>query len=125
MAFAKDIGASHAAKAGADLSDKLYHLAKMNSSEEFVLSGAGEDVFGAITEGAVAGKPVSVQYGGIAKVKVGAAVVAGADVMSDASGRAITATVGNYVIGKCVLGAANANEIASVALVHAGKDTTA
>lgn len=120
MAFAKDVGLSHARPAGADLSDKLYYLAKLSSSETFVLAGLGEAAFGAITEGAVSAKPVSVQYGGIAKVKAGAAIAAGAEVQSDASGKAITATNTGYVVGKALQQAAADGEIIAVALVHGG-----
>lgn len=56
----------------------------------------------------------------VSKVIAGAAITAGAQVMSDASGHAITATTGNYVAGKA-LDAAAASGILIRVLLYTAK----
>jgi hypothetical protein len=57
---------------------------------------------------------VRVNSGATSKCVAGAAVTAGAEVMSDGSGRAITATTTNEVVGIALTSAANANELIDV-----------
>lgn len=65
---------------------------------------------------------VGVQMLGIAKVTAGAAVALNAEVMSDTSGRAITAaTTGNRVCGVALQAAGAAGDIIDVLLVPAGR----
>jgi hypothetical protein len=91
----KDIGLSWAKEAGADMTAHLYKFAKHDGAGNIVLAQANQGI-GVITEAAALGKPVTVQYGGQVKVKVGAvAIVAGAPVASDANGLAITGVSGN------------------------------
>lgn len=103
----------HAADAGADLSTHLFKLAKLNSSGAFVLCGNGEKAFGSIFEVAKSGGPVTVQFGGIAKVVAGGNIAAGAVVQSGASGVAVAGTTNPIGVA---LNAAASGEIVSVAL---------
>lgn len=57
---------------------------------------------------------VRANSGSTSKCVAGAAVTAGAEVMSDGSGRAITATTTNEVVGIALTSAANANELIDV-----------
>lgn len=91
MAVTRADGADFDAKnAGADLSAKVGYLAKIDTDGDLVLAGNTEMVYGVITEGAVADAPATVQVSGMCKAIAGAAIVAGARVMSDGSGKAVT-----------------------------------
>lgn len=115
MAVTRADGADFDAKpAGADLSAKLFFAAKLNASGELVLAGAGEPVYGIITEVATQGYPATVQKGGMTKAVAGAAINPGAEVMSDGNGKIITA-VG---AGKAVLGTARSKTTAADQLVE-------
>lgn len=57
---------------------------------------------------------VRVNSGATSKAIAGAAVTAGVEVMSDSTGRCITATTTNEVVGIALSSAANANELIDV-----------
>lgn len=111
----------YAQNAGADLSAKLYYIVKVDTDEDIILCGSGQAALGVIREGNIANKPVTVIYGGIAKVSAGAAFNAGVLVMSDANGQAILATTGSYAIGMALQAAGAQNEIVSVRLGPYGR----
>lgn len=113
----------YAQNAGADLSAKLFFIAKVDTDEDIILAGAGEAALGVIREAAVQDKPVTVQYGGIAKVSAGAAFNAGVLLASDTNGQAVLATSGQYSIGMALQAAGAQNEIVSVRLGPYGKVT--
>ena len=117
MSFALDVGLSYARNAGADLSAKLFYLAKVAADGDIELAGAGEAALGAITEAAAENKPVTVQFGGIAKVIAGASFNAGVMLAADSDGKAVTATTGNEVVGIALEVSGGANEIVAVALL--------
>lgn len=110
-----------AQNAGADLSAKLYFIAKVDTDEDIILCGDGQAALGVIREAAVQDKPVTVQYGGIAKVSAGAAFNAGVLVASDGNGQAVLATTGEYAIGMALQAAGAQNEIVSVRLGPYGR----
>ncbi len=117
MAFALDIGLSYARNAGADLSGDLNKFAHIDADGDVVLAGAGEHVLGTIIEAAVADKPVTVLFGGIAKVICGGTVTAGQRVASDAAGLAVNAgTADDYEVGTALVSGL-VNEIISIALL--------
>lgn len=109
----------YAAEADADLRTKLNYFCKVSSDGEIALAGANEKVFGTIYEvnlsGSVPYGPVTVQFGGIAKVVAGAAVAAGAQVSSDADGKGVTA--GTNAAGVALSAAGAANDVFEVALI--------
>jgi len=117
MSFALDVGLSYARNAGADLSAKLYYAAKVDTDGDIVLAGAGEAALGIITEAAVENKPVTVQFGGIAKAIAAGAFNAGVMLASDGNGKLTTASTGNEVIGIALEVSGGANEIVAVALL--------
>lgn len=119
MAFEQVVeGLQYARNAGADLSAKVFYLAKVDTDGDIVLAAAGTDVvLGVIREGAVANKPVTVQFGGIGKVIAGGSITAGARITSDGNGKAVaTTSAGDKVCG-IALTAADAGDIISIALV--------
>lgn len=108
----------YAAEADADLRTHLNKFCKISSDGEIALAGANEKVFGTIYEvnlsGSVPYGPVTVQFGGIAKVVAGGTVAAGDEVSSDADGEAVTG--GTNKVG-VALTAGGDNEVIEVALI--------
>lgn len=73
------------------------------------VAAASEIADGVATEGqSTVGGALEVQTDGVAIVEAGAAIAAGAEVTSDASGRAVAAASGNVSHGKMVGAAAGA-----------------
>lgn len=70
----------------------------------------------AIEAAAAAGVEVPVQDIGVAQVEAGAAITAGAQVTTDASGRAVTAATGNNVFGIAHTAAGAAGDMVMVKL---------
>jgi hypothetical protein len=118
MAFEQVVeGLQYARAAGSDLTGKLHYICKLDSSANVVLAAAASDhLLGVIREENTSGNPVTVQFGGIAKVIAGGTVTCGIRVTADSGGKAVNATTGNCVLG-VALEAALANEIFSVALL--------
>lgn len=102
--------------AGADLSAKQFYAVKVNSSKAIVLAGAGENALGVLQNDPTSGQAAEVMVVGVSKVKLGATVVAGENVMADAAGKLVPATGVNAVLGVCLQGG-DANEIGEIALV--------
>lgn len=109
-------GMVDAADAGADLTGKLFHCTKMGADGRIVLAGNGERVYGIIQEEAEEDQPVTVMLDGIAKVKAGAAIVAGARVQSDGNGQAITQAGGGIAFGIARTAASAAGALVEVTL---------
>jgi hypothetical protein len=108
-------------EAAADLSANQYFILKVDSSGKAALCGAGEPAIGALqNEPDSAGKAASIRFVGISKVVAGDAIAAGAQVASDASGKAITATTGANIVGIALSQAAGDGVIIPVALTYNG-----
>ena len=86
---------------------------KLLSTEKAAVAGAGEAVVGASMNEATAAGQVLEIADGIVMVEAGAAVNAGAEVQSDAAGKAITLAAG-IKAGVAVTTAAGAGELISV-----------
>jgi hypothetical protein len=104
---------------GSDMTGKLHYLVKADTTDnQVVMAGSGDAVLGVIYEEAnstTTGKPVSVQWRGVAKVLVGAvAVTAGSRLQSDVNGLALTYS-GGEALGTALTGGA-AGTVISVAL---------
>ena len=109
--------------AGADLSaeSNRYKIVKLSAANTVVLAAADTDVFfGTLERGAISGQPVHVQIAGMAKVRAGAAITAGARVSSDAAGKAKTGAVADMILGTAVETAAADTEIIWVKLSMSG-----
>jgi len=119
MSTVKDLGMTISRNAAVDLSAKVHYLAKVDTTGKFDLAAASTDsILGVITEGAVANKPATVQYGGQSKAIAGGTIVAGDKVTADANGKMIaTTTASHRVIGIALEGGA-ANEIVPFVFVR-------
>ena len=109
--------------AAADLSAVGQVFVKLTGAYQVNVCGNGEAAIGVLMNAPTAGQAAKVAgLGDLAAVKAGAAVAAGANVMSDATGRAITAAiVGSYILGQAMDAAAAANVIAEVYLDSKGR----
>lgn len=76
-----------------------YRYVTLDNTGKAVLPAAGARVVGTVEEPAKAGRPLTYAIGGRLKVEAGAAIVAGALIQTDATGRAITQTSTNIVLG--------------------------
>lgn len=107
--------------ASADLSGQQLRFAKVSGQNTVTVTAASTDaVVGVLQNKPTLGQEAAVMCLGISKVYAGAAVAAGAEVMSDATGRAITASAAagaNRVIGVALEAAAAAGEVISVLLI--------
>lgn len=118
MAYEID-GFAFTLEAAADLSAKQHHLLAVDSSSQVDSAGVGASV---VAIGVLQNKPnaqgiaASIHQTGISKVVAGAAVAAGALVTTNAAGRAITATTGDFVSGTALEAAANDGEVIAVLL---------
>lgn len=106
--------------ANADLTASQYLFVVANSSSKVALAGAGVDVLGVLNNDPNTNQSAEVVVNGVAKVRAGAAVAAGAKVMANASGQAITATATNKAVGVALAAAAAANEVIPVLLKDMG-----
>lgn len=117
MAF-EQVSEAHeyARNAGADLSAKLYYLAKIDTDGDIILASAGTDhVIGVIRESAAENKPVTVSFGAMGKCIAGGTIAPGDKLTSDGNGKAVaTTSAGNRYFGIALM-AADANEIFSFA----------
>lgn len=108
--------------ANADLSAKQYHCMKLaNNSgvaEVAVCTAAGEKIIGILQDKPSAqGAVATLVTQGVTKASAGAAITAGALVMTDANGQVITAaTAGSTIIGWALESAGGANELVTIML---------
>lgn len=111
-------GFAFSLEAASDLSAGQHHFVEVDSSGQIALvNGSGDTVDGVLQNDPDAqGQAGTVINDGISKVVAGAAVAQGALVMSNASGRAITATSGNFVAGRALEAATADAEVISVLL---------
>lgn len=109
-------------EAAADHSANQYRFVTCNSSGQAALAGAGLNAVGVLqnADANAVGKACTVVTDGVTKVRAGAAVTAGAKVMSNATGLAVTATATNHVCGTALTAAAGANEYIVVKLAFQG-----
>lgn len=123
MAFEKTGETLPGIEASGDLSGSQFRFVTVDSSGEAAVAGAGVSVAGVLQNKPDAqGKACTIWGPGtVSKVVAGAAVAAGADVTSDATGRGITSASGNYIHGKALRAAANAGELFSVWITQHGR----
>lgn len=111
-------GFSMSLEASADLSAFQHHFVEVDSNGQLTISNsAGESVFGVLqNDPGAQGVAGSVMKTGVSKVVAGAAIAAGALVQTNASGRAITAASGDFVVGRAIDAVGANGEVVSVAL---------
>lgn len=111
--------------ASEDLSAKQYHIVKLAAGGIAVAAAATDNPIGVLRRNANLNEVCDVRIVGIAEVKAGAAVAKGAEVMSDAAGKAITYAAGanNMVVGIALKAAAADGDIIPVLLgIYDGPD---
>lgn len=111
-------GLTYAAEAAVDHSSNLHKIATVDSAGKIALCGDGAIPLGVLIEVDVADRPVSVQFGGIAKVKLGGTVAAGGAVASDSSGLGVAAAVNDFGLG-IALNGGGSGDVISVAMTYA------
>ena len=114
--FGTNEGRALSFTAGADLSSAQYQLVKMSAEGTVVLAAAATDnILGVILEPGKSGDRVSVGMlngDGTFNVKAAGAITAGAQLTSNASGKAVaTTTTGNVVVGTALNTVANADSL--------------
>ena len=91
-------------------------FAKIDSDGKAALCTAGDESDGVVQDDVSAGNTATIILAGVARVKAGAIVAAGAIVTPDSTARAVTATTGDYPGGKALQAASAANVFISVLL---------
>lgn len=123
----------------ADHTGDQYKFVVQSGGRGFALAGAGVRAFGvllnkpsttALSDGSLStnsgfsdgsgGTIAIIDAGGTAPLVSGAAITAGAAVMSDAGGRAVTATATNNIVGYAEQAATGAGELIAVTLTDGG-----
>ena len=84
------------------------------------VAGAGAPVDGVLQGQPIADQSASVLVSGVSKMVAGAAVLKGAEVMSSAAGKAITATAGNNIVGRALEAATADDDIIAVLISKQG-----
>lgn len=105
--------------ASADLSSSQFLFSSF-SATGVALAGAGEPADGVLQDAPASGESASVMVDGVSKVVAGAAVVKGAEVMSSAAGKGITATAGSNIVGRALEAAGADGDIIAVLISKQG-----
>lgn len=111
--------------ANADLSAKQFYAVKLADAsgvaQVALASSAGEGIFGILQNKPTSGLPADVCVLGVTKAVAGAAITSGAQVMTNASGKIITAaTAGSAVVGFALETAAGDGSIITICLTAGG-----
>lgn len=111
------------AVANVDLSASQYCGVKIGTADFNVVlaSTGGENIVGILQNKPTAGQAADVRYCGVTKAKAGASYSRNALLMTDTSGRLITATSTNQAVAIAIEAAGGANEIRTVLLLNGGK----
>jgi hypothetical protein len=111
-------------RAAADMSVKAnyqYRAVVVDSTGRVARNtSSGGMIYGVLQNDPILNSAATVMIDGMTKMRSGAAVLAGAKVMSDNAGRAITATTGLNIIGTALVASAAEGEIISVQLDRMG-----
>lgn len=100
--------------AGADLSDKRYHVIAVNADGKGIVATDTTAGIGLLQDGVKADQPATIMTDGVGYCKLGATVAAGDEVQADASGRVIKLASGKKV-GVCLVGG-TVDQIGSIIL---------
>jgi predicted RecA/RadA family phage recombinase len=106
--------------AAADLRTHQYKFCNIDGTGKAALGGAGTRAVGVIQNKPNSGEATEICHTGISKVKSGAGVTVGDVVMSDSTGRAITATSTNHRVGIALATAGGADVLIPVLIQATG-----
>ena len=107
--------------ASSDFSASQYYAGIIDTNGQCALAGAGVNADGIMQDKPVIGRSGALVSGGYSKAVAGAAVTAGSPVMTDATGRFVPATAGNFIIGKAATAASGVGIVFTVLLRPGGK----
>lgn len=99
--------------AGADLSAKQYTFVT-SDGDEVTTTGAGEAATGVLWNDPESGRAASVVRGGEPMVYAGAAIAVGAEIASDADGKAVTALSTDVILGVARTAATAEDELVTI-----------
>lgn len=116
MAFEIPLHKPSGLLAGADLSAAQFKFVKFSTGKLVVAAAGNDQVYGVLQNKPTSDQVCELEVFGTTKMVAGAAVAAGAVVMSDAQGRAITGTSTNYGQGFALEAASAAGDIITVTL---------
>ncbi|VVB63931.1 Uncharacterised protein [uncultured archaeon] len=102
---------NHTGEAGEDLTEKLYHGIKLNSSGKMVTATAASRNIGILQEVGKSGEEVVAMSIGISPGKLGGSVTANDDLTTDADGHFVTAVAGQPVTGIAMESGSSGEEI--------------
>jgi len=124
MAYNGNLQSVPGLTASADLSAHQFKFMTIGATGAALNTTSGGAVDGVLQDkpGAL-GEACEVAYAGVSKVEAGAAVSAGALVMSDAAGLAIAHTTTNHAVGRAITAAGASGELISVLLISYGEVT--
>lgn len=109
-------------EAGVDLSAKQYYFVSVSSDGQIDPTGDGANADGVLqNKPNAAGVAATVAIAGVSRVVAGAAITCGAQVASNADGKAVTATSGERVLGRATKASLADGDIISVLLKLAGE----
>jgi hypothetical protein len=112
--------------AAADLSTKQFYCVKITAQRSVNLANSGgEAIYGVLQNKPTAGQAADVGFLGISKAAAGAAITAGAYLMTDTTGRLIAATTTGHRVAQALEAATAAGQLITVALGPNSADTVA
>jgi hypothetical protein len=101
----------------ADYSASQYRFMTINASGQAARTGDGADADGVLqNDPDTAGQAGAIAIFGRIRTEAGGTVTAGGVVSSDANGRAVDSTSGDYILGRAVTGATEAGVIVEIVL---------
>jgi hypothetical protein len=103
-----------------DLSTKQKLAVVLNSSGTLDVAGAAVVILGVLEDDPKPGRNGTVKHRDVAKVICGAAVAAGAKLMTNASGQFITATTGLPIVATALQAGAGANSVIAARIGYLG-----
>ncbi len=105
--------------AAVDLSAAQFRAVKFTATG-WDLAGAGEQAVGFVQNDPTSGRVAEVLIDGVTKAIAGAAFAKGAKLMTNATGRLITATATNHIVAQALAAAGALDEIVSVIATYKG-----
>lgn len=106
--------------AASDLSTKQNLFMKISGDNGCDLCGAGGDAIGTLENKPVSGQPASIMVGPRVPITLAATLSAGAEVMSDAAGKAIAWTTTNRSLGYLLVGGVS-GDVVEMLMADAGR----
>jgi hypothetical protein len=104
-----------------DLSTKQKLAVVLNATGTLDVAGAAAPrILGVLIDDPKPGRNGTVQHRDVTKVIVGAAVAAGANLMTNASGQFITATAGNAIVAQALQAGAGAGSVIAARIGYLG-----